>query len=468
MKIRLLKTTSLLLIIICCISIFIQSGCAEKTDSSSNKTSEISNTLTEDLVNKLIEQETEKNIQKLDAINLPADKIQLGITNIDIVTPYNNDFIVYGNGYGPNNDILANISLVDAQGSPIWQRVLGGDNLTAISSIKVFGDNILCAGYSNSKSGGINAYDNVNAAILYCLDYAGEITHNFIKSEQDASYIFSDICMLSDNTIISVGTRYIDDKAYGYIAKIDENGNLLADNSQSDELSNCEILKVSEYKDGFAALTLYSNEQTGEQTKRIDLFNTDLNITYSLNLIDQFNNDSESIDNIIDAVDMICYDDIIYICGSVTIPLEEGDYERSDADYYTYGIVSAYNIEDSQSILTDRIFGKYGAGIVRIWEDNGNIYSFGRRYDITENIPDEFLQDNNSVSGTSSQSINNEQWEAGPIILKKYPVLDNISNNENTLVETEYYEINNSSPSENSNWYNIGYFPVNDGLYAVQ
>ena len=183
MKIRLLKTTSILLIIICCILIFIQSGCAEKTDSSSNNTSKISDTVSNDLVYDLIEQETEKNIQKIDAVNLPADKIQLGITNIDIVTPYNNDFLVYGNGYGPNNDILANISLVDAQGAPIWQRVLGGDNLTAISSIKVFDDNILCAGYSNSKSGGINSYDNVNAAILYCLDYAGEITHNFIKSE---------------------------------------------------------------------------------------------------------------------------------------------------------------------------------------------------------------------------------------------------------------------------------------------
>lgn len=123
MKISLFKNISILLIIICCIALFIQSGCTKKTDSSSNNTNEINDILTEDSVYKLIEQETEKNIQKIDAENLPVDKVQLGITNIDIVTPYNNDFIVYGNGYGPNNDILANVSLVDAQGAPIWQRV---------------------------------------------------------------------------------------------------------------------------------------------------------------------------------------------------------------------------------------------------------------------------------------------------------------------------------------------------------
>ena len=144
MKISLFKNISILLIIICCIALFIQSGCTKKTDSlSTNETNDI---LTEASVYKLIEQETEKNIQKINAENLPADKVQLGITNIDIMTSYNNDFIVYGNGYGPNNDILANVSLVDAQGAPIWQRVLGGDNLTAISSIKVFDDNILCVG----------------------------------------------------------------------------------------------------------------------------------------------------------------------------------------------------------------------------------------------------------------------------------------------------------------------------------
>lgn len=467
MKISLFKNICILLIIICCIALFIQSGCTKKTDSSSNNTNEINDILIEDSVYKLIEQETEKNIQKIDAENLPADKVQLGITNIDIVTPYNNDFIVYGNGYGPNNDILANVSLVDAQGAPIWQRVLGGDNLTAISSIKVFDDNILCVGYSNSKSGGINSYDNVNAAILYCLDYAGEITHNFIKSEQNTSYNFSDICMLSDNTIIAAGTRYIDDKAYGYIAKIDENGNLIADNSQSDELSGCEILKVSEYKDKFVALTLYTDEQTGEQIKRIDLFSPDLNITYSLDLIDRFNDSSEPVDYTIDAVDMVCYNDIIYICGSVTIPLEQNDYERPNSEYYTYGIASAYNLEDARSIWTDRIFGKFGAGLVRIWEEDGNIYSFGRRYDITENIPDEFLNDNNFISGESSHSSNNKQWEAGPIILKKYSAADNISDS-TQLDNTSYYEINNSSPTENSNWYNIGYFPVNNGLYAME
>ena len=106
-------------------------------------------------------------------------------------------------------------------------------------------------------------------------------------------------------------------------------------------------------------------------------------------------------------------------------------------------------------------------GLVRIWEEDGNIYSFGRRYDITENIPDEFLNDNNFVSGESSPSSNNKQWEAGPIILKKYSAADNISDS-TQLDNTSYYEINNSSPTENSNWYNIGYFPVNNGLYAME
>lgn len=65
MKIRLLKPISVLLIIICCISLFIQSGCTKKADSSSNNTSQISGTLTEDSVYKLIEQETENIYKKL-------------------------------------------------------------------------------------------------------------------------------------------------------------------------------------------------------------------------------------------------------------------------------------------------------------------------------------------------------------------------------------------------------------------